>query len=73
VRGAGAWPLATDRAGYTNQVLQDALVYADHAASRQGGSNVSLDDVQLAIQSRVNYSFLQPPPKEVRVRFAAAA
>lgn len=54
------------RAGYTTQVLQDALVYADHASSRQGGSNISIDDVQLAIQSRVNYSFTQPPPKEVR-------
>lgn len=43
--------------GYTTQVLQDALVYADHASSRQGGSNISIDDVQLAIQSRVNYSF----------------
>lgn len=53
-------------AGYTTQVLQDALVYADHAAHRQGGSSVSLDDVQLAIQSRVNYSFSQPPPKDVR-------
>ncbi|WFD21383.1 Transcription initiation factor TFIID subunit 9 [Malassezia equina] len=49
---------------YTTQVLQDALVYTDHASSRQGGSNVSIDDVQLAIQSRVNYSFTQPPPKE---------
>lgn len=52
-------------AGYTTQVLQDALVYADHASSRQGGSSISIDDVQLAIQSRVNYSFTQPPPKEV--------
>lgn len=52
--------------GYTSQILQDALVYADHAAARQGGNHVSIDDVQLAIQSRVNYSFTQPPPKEVR-------
>jgi len=43
------------------------LVYADHASSRQSGSTVSFDDVQLAIQSRVNYSFTQPPPKEVRI------
>ena len=42
-------------------------MYADHAGSRQGGSTVSIDDVQLAIQSRVNYSFVQPPPKEVRL------
>jgi len=31
---------------------------------------VSFDDVQLAIQSRVNYSFTQPPPKEVRIEMA---
>lgn len=59
-------------AGYTSQVLQDALVYADHAASRQGGSNVSIDDVQLAIQSRVNYSFSQPPPKEMLLSLASS-
>ncbi|KAI3623359.1 TAF9 [Malassezia furfur] len=57
---------------YTSQVLQDALVYADHAASRQGGSNVSIDDVQLAIQSRVNYSFSQPPPKEMLLSLASS-
>lgn len=59
-------------AGYTSQVLQDALVYADHAASRQGGSNLSIDDVQLAIQSRVNYSFSQPPPKEMLLSLASS-
>ncbi|WFD00679.1 Transcription initiation factor TFIID subunit 9 [Malassezia yamatoensis] len=57
---------------YTSQVLQDALVYADHASSRQGGSNVSIDDVQLAIQSRVNYSFSQPPPKEMLLSLASS-
>ncbi|WFD25070.1 Transcription initiation factor TFIID subunit 9 [Malassezia nana] len=57
---------------YTTQVLQDALVYADHASSRQGGSNISIDDVQLAIQSRVNYSFTQPPPKEMLLSLATS-
>ncbi|WFD36874.1 Transcription initiation factor TFIID subunit 9 [Malassezia cuniculi] len=57
---------------YTSQVLQDALVYADHAGSRQGGSTVSIDDVQLAIQSRVNYSFVQPPPKEMLLSLASS-
>lgn len=52
--------------GYTHDVLQDALVYSDHAASRTGmASNISLDDVQLAIQARVNHEFTGPPPKEV--------
>ena len=45
-------------------------MYSDHASSRQGGSSVSIDDVQLAIQSRVNYSFTQPPPKEMLLSLA---
>lgn len=54
---------------YTYDVLQDAMVYADHAnsgsASRGAPTSVSLEDVQLAVQSRVNYSFTPPPSKEV--------
>lgn len=50
---------------YTYDVLSDALVYSDHANSRQAGSNLSLDDVNLAIQSRVNHSFTKPPEKDV--------
>lgn len=50
---------------YAYDVLSDALVYSDHANSRQAGSNLSLEDVQLAIQSRVNYSFTKPPEKDV--------
>lgn len=47
--------------GYTSDVLQDALVYAEHANK----NDLDLDDVQLAIQGRVNHSFTNPPPKEV--------
>lgn len=50
---------------YTYDVLSDALVYSDHANSRQAGSNLTLDDVNLAIQSRVNHSFTKPPEKDV--------
>jgi hypothetical protein len=52
---------------YAYDVLSDALVYSDHANSRQGGSNLTLDDLNLAIQSRVNYSFTKPPEKDVRI------
>lgn len=42
------------------------MMYSDHAGtSSRGVSGVSLEDVQLAVQSRVNYSFTQPPNKEV--------
>ncbi|PWZ00372.1 TFIID-31kDa-domain-containing protein, partial [Testicularia cyperi] len=57
---------------YTYDVLSDALVYADHANSRQAGSAVSLNDVNLAIQSRVNYSFTAPPEKDMLLALATS-
>uniref|UniRef100_A0A453G2Y4 Transcription initiation factor TFIID subunit 9 n=1 Tax=Aegilops tauschii subsp. strangulata TaxID=200361 RepID=A0A453G2Y4_AEGTS len=48
---------------YVGDVLGDAQVYADHAAKPQ----LDADDVRLAIQAKVNFSFSQPPPREVRV------
>jgi transcription initiation factor TFIID subunit 9B len=46
---------------YVGDVLGDAQVYADHAGKPQ----LDADDVRLAIQSKVNFSFSQPPPREV--------
>lgn len=56
---------------YTYDVLSDALVYSDHANARQAGSNLSLEDVNLAIQSRVNYSFTKPPEKDMLLALAS--
>lgn len=42
-------------------MLEDALVYSEHG----GKSRVDVDDVRLAIQARVNFSFTGPPPREV--------
>lgn len=47
--------------GYVSDVLEDALVYSEHG----GKSRVDVDDVRLAIQARVNFSFTGPPPREV--------
>jgi Transcription initiation factor IID, 31kD subunit len=47
--------------GYTSDVFQDALVYAEHA----GRQDIDLADVQLAVQGRVSHSFTAPPPREV--------
>jgi transcription initiation factor TFIID subunit 9B len=47
---------------YVGQVLQDSLLYCQHAGKPP--SALDLEDVRLAIQSRVNYSFTQPPPRE---------
>lgn len=46
---------------YVVDVLGDAQTYSEHA----GKPAIDCDDVKLAIQSRVNSSFQQPPPREV--------
>uniref|UniRef100_J3LPN6 Transcription initiation factor TFIID subunit 9 n=2 Tax=Oryza brachyantha TaxID=4533 RepID=J3LPN6_ORYBR len=51
---------------YVGDVLGDAQVYADHAGKPQ----LDADDVRLAIQSKVNFSFSQPPPREVLLELA---
>ncbi len=48
-------------------VLKDAQVFQAH---RQG-QKVEVDDLRLAIQSRVNNSFTQPPPRELMLELAA--
>mmetsp|Transcript_39974 Transcript_39974/g.64852 ORF Transcript_39974/g.64852 Transcript_39974/m.64852 type:complete len:174 (+) Transcript_39974:130-651(+) len=51
---------------YVAEVLQDARDYADHC----GRSLIDFDDLRLSIQSRVNFSFTQPPPRELLVELA---
>lgn len=46
---------------YVVDVLTDAQVYSEHS----GKAAIDCDDVKLAIQSKVNFSFSQPPPREV--------
>ncbi|KAF5727281.1 transcription initiation factor TFIID subunit 9 [Tripterygium wilfordii] len=51
---------------YVVDVLTDSQVYSEHA----GKAAIDCDDVKLAIQSRVNFSFSQPPPREVLLELA---
>ncbi|XP_039125623.1 transcription initiation factor TFIID subunit 9 [Dioscorea cayenensis subsp. rotundata] len=51
---------------YVVDVLGDAQAYAEHA----GKTSLDPDDVRLAIQSKVNFSFSQPPPREVLLELA---
>ncbi|KAI8378989.1 transcription initiation factor IID, 31kD subunit-domain-containing protein [Blakeslea trispora] len=51
---------------YTSDVFQDALIYAEHANK----PDIDLEDIQLAIQGRVNHSFTTPPPKEFLLELA---
>lgn len=46
---------------YVVDTLTDAQVYSEHASK----SAIDCDDIKLAIQSKVNSSFSQPPPREV--------
>uniref|UniRef100_A0A2P2JF94 Transcription initiation factor TFIID subunit 9 n=1 Tax=Rhizophora mucronata TaxID=61149 RepID=A0A2P2JF94_RHIMU len=51
---------------YVADVLTDAQVYSEHA----GKAAIDCDDVRLAVQSKVNFSFSQPPPREVLLELA---
>ncbi|KAL4388064.1 hypothetical protein GQ457_09G005160 [Hibiscus cannabinus] len=46
---------------YVVDVLTDSQAYSEHA----GKQTIDCDDVKLAIQSKVSFSFSQPPPREV--------
>lgn len=52
---------------YTREVLEDAADYCAHR-DRDGRSHIEPDDVEIAVQTRLTDSFVQPPPKEVRER-----
>ncbi|EXB23811.1 Transcription initiation factor TFIID subunit 9 [Morus notabilis] len=51
---------------YVVDVLTDAQVYSEHASKPA----IDCDDLKLAIQSKVNFSFSQPPPREVLLELA---
>ncbi|OVA03800.1 Transcription initiation factor TAFII31 [Macleaya cordata] len=51
---------------YVVDVLTDAQVYSEHA----GKPAIDPDDIKLAIQTKVNFSFSQPPPREVLLELA---
>lgn len=50
---------------YIADVLGDAQSYSEHC----GKASIDSDDVKLAIQSKINFSFSQPPPREVTFLF----
>ncbi|KAK6914691.1 Transcription initiation factor TAFII31 [Dillenia turbinata] len=51
---------------YVVDVLTDAQVYSEHA----GKTTIDYDDIKLASQSKANFSFSQPPPREVLLELA---
>ncbi|XP_026099080.1 transcription initiation factor TFIID subunit 9-like [Carassius auratus] len=45
---------------YVTTIIEDAKIYSTHAKK----SNVDADDIKLAIQCRVDQSFISPPPRD---------
>lgn len=66
---SGSRNSATDSPGYVYQILQDAQAYAEH--SRGGNAHIGVDDVRLAVASKISQSFKGPPPKEFLLELAA--
>ena len=64
---------------YTSEILKDAVIYNDHAhpnISNAGNAGVhhtqlSNEDVRLAIAARTNYQFQPVPPKKMLMKLAA--
>jgi transcription initiation factor TFIID subunit 9B len=54
---------------YLHSVLLDAQAYADHVHGQ--GAVIGVDDVRLAVSSKVGHSFRGPPPKEFLLEVAA--
>merc|ERR1711988_1630101 len=52
---------------YSCEVLEEAKYYAEYADKKDArgvpATEVDLDDLKLAIQTRVNFSFMQPPSR----------
>ena len=55
---------------YVGEVLDDACAYAEHRGST--ARELELEDVNLAVQTRVKFGFSQPPPREQQLEFSAA-
>ncbi|XP_033638159.1 transcription initiation factor TFIID subunit 9-like [Asterias rubens] len=51
---------------YMTDVLEDAQAYTGHA----GRTEIDVDDVKLAIKSRLDHSFTTPPPREFLMEIA---
>ncbi|CAG8724861.1 3195_t:CDS:2 [Dentiscutata erythropus] len=51
---------------YTIDVIQDAAAYAEHT----GKNDIDDEDIKLAIQGRINHSFIHPPQQEFLIQLA---
>ncbi|CAD5115349.1 DgyrCDS4329 [Dimorphilus gyrociliatus] len=51
---------------YVSDVLDDAKAFSNHA----GKKTIDTEDVKLAVQTRMDYSFSQPPPRDLLLTVA---
>ncbi|XP_063967125.1 transcription initiation factor TFIID subunit 9-like [Lytechinus pictus] len=51
---------------YVTDVLDDSQVYSGHAGRR----DIDVEDIKLAIQTRLDHSFTTPPPREFLMEIA---
>lgn len=70
--------LALCTTGYTLEILQDAQAYAEHAQRPRDPSNpaassspLEVDDLRMAVQSKLEHSYSSPLPKEFLLPLAA--
>lgn len=47
--------------GYTTDVLQESLIFAEHA----GRTELDIEDIRLGIQSQITHMFAAPPNRDV--------
>ncbi|KAK9455459.1 hypothetical protein V1511DRAFT_292119 [Dipodascopsis uninucleata] len=61
---------------YTNAILEDSLLYADHSRSSNpststaANTHITVEDVRLSVAARINYQFKPAPPKELLLEMA---
>lgn len=51
---------------YSTGVIKDAQLYADHC----GRTTITVNDVKLALQSKVGKTFVPPPPRHYLIEIA---
>lgn len=58
-------------AGYTSDILSDAIVFCEHAGKAHAAGGPDVEDVRLAVQAKTEHSMAGPLTKDVRQVFAA--
>lgn len=55
---------------YTKGVLKDAVMYNEYASNGSNNSEITVEDIRLAIGARTQYQFKPTAPKELLLQLA---